>query len=225
MSRAPVIHFESPPWRGDRVTLAVVPVDGFSGAIVTSGIAVSVRGRPDRPIRNASGMLVFLNLPESLPDNEKPTYIVDIDAGETGFYDPEPIEFIPPEPDDPDSERKRRREALLIPRPDYSYPGGSTLLRGVLVTGAAPAVGATVRVRPDLSDGDFVARADGKGAFTLALRPSPLSKKKLELDIHFHFAGGAHARTLKKSLSAGRNHSFLEPIDLKGANNPDFYPI
>ena len=57
------------------VIVAVVPIDAFTGRIVTSGVKVSIEGLPNRPWRNLSGMLVFVRPPEQ---NEQQVYKIKI---------------------------------------------------------------------------------------------------------------------------------------------------
>ncbi len=216
MSPARAIRFDTPP-RLDRVTLAVVPIDGFSGALVPRGVSASVKGLANRPVVNASGMLVFLNLPP------QSGYEVDValDGYGAAFFPPPSALFTPPDPDDEEAERKRRLEVLLVPRPQYPFPTGTTLIRGVVVRGSTPVAGAAISVKPDQSDGIFKTLSDEKGAFALALRLSPLSVGPPAIDVHISEGGDARG-LLGKPIEIGRSHSFMEPIDLAGNNDPDF---
>ena len=223
MSNSMPIRFDSPP-RLDHVTFTVVPIDGFTGALVPSGVKARIHGQVTRPVVNGSGMLVFLNLldPPDMPI--PPTYQVEIDARDAGYFGPETIAFTPPAANDPAAEQKRRLKLLLKPRPEYPYPSGTTLIRGKVIRGAGPVAGALVSTRPDQSEADFEALTDEKGAFALAVRPSPLSAGPLKVAIHIQ--EGADSRDLlNKSLTVGRSHSFLEPIDLGGVNDPGFFTI
>lgn len=223
MSLPMAIHFDLAP-RVDQVTLAVLPIDGFTGALVPRGVTASIKGLRDRPIVNASGMLVFINLldPPDLPN--PPAYEIEIDARGAGFFGPEKHSFTPPAANAPNGEEKRKLRVLLKPRPDYPFPSGTTLVRGVVVRGSDPVAGAAISAKPDGSEGSFEARTDAKGAFALALRPSPASAGPLSLDIHLE--EGGDARDLAgRTLTIGRSHSFLEPIDLIGNNDPDFFEI
>lgn len=223
MSPPMSIRFDTPA-RIDHVTFAVMPVDGFTGAIVASGVKASIEGMVGRPIVNGSGMLVFLNLldPPDMPN--PPTFQVEIDARDAGFFGPETRAFTPPAPTDPAAEEKRKLKLLLKPKPDYPYPSGTTLIRGVVVRGADPVAGAIVSTTPDQSEDAFEAMTDAKGGFALALRPSPLSAGPLQVDVHIE--EGADSRDLLgKALTIGRSHSFRAPIELDGNNDPDFFTI
>lgn len=219
MSAPAAIRFDTPT-RVDRVTLAVLPIDGFTGALVTRGVQARVLGLSDRPIVNGSGMLVFINLPDP---PAPPAYRVEVDAREGGFFGPELLPFTPPPAGDPDEEAKRRLPLLLKPKPDYVYPSGTTLVRGVVVRANEPVAGAVISSRPPSSAARFEALSDDRGAFALALRPHPDADLS-SLDIRFE--QGGDVRTLAgKALTRGRSHSFLEPIDLSGTNDPKFFTI
>jgi hypothetical protein len=220
MSVRPAIYFDTLP-RVDQVTLAVVPIDGVTGAIVRGGVKAKIKGLPDRPIVNGSGMLVFINLPAPpVP----PAYEVEIDASEAGFVGPETLSFEPPAANDPDIETKRRLPLLLKPRSDYPFPTGITLVRGVVVRGADPVAGALISAQPPLSSDPFEALSGARGAFALALRPHPEGPDPLQLAIRFE--EGADVRILPgKVIAPGRSHSFRKPIDLTGNNDPDFFTI
>ena len=213
---------QPPPLRVDRITLAVLPIDGFSGAIVRCGVGARIEGLPDKPIVNASGMLVFINLaPPPLP----PHYRVMVEARDAGFFDPQPLEFTPPAENDPEIEKKRKLTVLLVPRPDFPFPSGTTLVRGVAKRGGAPAAGITVTARPPLSSARFETLTGDNGAFALALRPHPEGPVPLELAIRFE-DGNVLLRSLPgKRLVPGRSHSFRDPVDLNGLNDPDFFTI
>src|SRR5262249_17890787 len=116
----PIYFDDNPPL--DRVALAVVPMDAFSGRLVTSGVKVSVLGQLARPIKSLSGQLVFINLPVE----EK--YRVNVDPSEAGYFSPPESEF--PDPDDPDAKVMKRHLVKLIRRPDFPFEGTTTLIRG-----------------------------------------------------------------------------------------------
>jgi hypothetical protein len=214
------IYFDTSP-RIDTVTLAVLPIDGVTGAIVRSGVTAKIKGLLDRPIINATGMLVFINLPAPpVP----PAYEVEIDARKAGFVGPETLPFEPPAANDPNLETKRRLPLLLKPRSDYPFPSGTTLVRGVVVRGADPVAGALISAQPPLSSGPFEALSGANGAFALPLRPHPEGPVPLQLAIRFE--QGADVRILPgKVITPGRSHSFRKPIDLASNNDPDFFTI
>lgn len=218
MSTRPDIHFDEP--RVDTITLAIVPIDGVTGAIVSGGVKARIKGLSDRPIVNASGMLVFINLPAP---PTPPNYEVEIDATDAGFFGPVTVSFLPNNPD-PAVKDKRRLSLLLTPRPDYPFPSGTTVVRGVVVDGAVPVAGARIFATPPLSTDSFETLSDKSGAFALALRPHPDAPTPLKSKISFE-KGADHRDLLNKPITRGRSHSFLAPIDLTGINNPDFFTI
>jgi len=221
MTVRPAIHFDEPPPTPDEVTLAVLPINGVTGEIVGYGVKARVDGLPDQPIVNGSGMLVFINLPS--PPNP-PEYLVEVDATEAGFFGPETREFEPPAANAADAETKRRVPVLLKPRPEYPFPSGTTLVRGVLVRGTAIVSRAKISAQPPLSNTRFEALSDERGTFALAIRPHPDAPVPIQLDIRFE--GGADTRTLSgKQLTPGRSHSFRDPVDLTGDNDPEFFKI
>jgi hypothetical protein len=221
MTVRPAIHFDEPPPTPDEVTLAVLPVNGVTGTIVGYGVKARVKGLPDQPIVNGSGMLVFINLP---PPPNPPEYLVEVDATEAGFFVPDTVEFEPPGANDADAEAKRRIPVLLTPRPEYPFPSGTTLVRGVLVRGTEIVSRARISAQPQLSSTPFETLSDERGTFALAIRPHPEALPPLELDIRFE--EGADTRILGgKKLTSGRSHSFRDPVDLTGNNNPDFFTI
>lgn len=207
--------------RLDRVTLAVVPIDPVGGGVVRAGVRAKVNGLPDRPLVSGSGMLVFINLPD------QPQYEVEVDASGAGFFGPRTLTYQPPDPADPDQERRRRLEVLLEPRPDYPFPAGTTLVRGAVLRGAAPVEGASIECRPPGSLADFTARSGAAGSFALALRlpPSGDFDSRKPVPVRIRIGEGADLRELARSVVRGRSHSFLEPIDLAGANEPGFFTI
>lgn len=223
------LHRDLPP-REDFVTLAVVPIDGVTGAIVRSGVSARVKDLPVRPLANASGMLVFLNLPppEELP-GAPDHYEVEVDATGAGFFGPETFPYKPPAPTDlrPERERKRRLEVLLAPRPDFRFPAGATLVRGVVVRGSAPVGGALIACRPPGTAADFEARSAGNGAFALAVRlpPPPDFDTGTPVEVKLRLSEGGDVRVLTGKLTRGRSHSFEEPIDLVGLGEPGFFTI
>jgi hypothetical protein len=209
VSRPASIQFDTGA-RTDRVTFALAPVDSVTGAIVTSGVSAKVAALMDRPIVNASGLLVFVNLPD------QPQYEVEVDAAAAGYFSPVTLIVQPP---------ARRVEIMLEPRPDYPFPAGTTLVRGVVVRGSEPVAGAAIEGRPQGSLGSFRARSSASGAFALALRLPPPDDfgagRPVRTEIRF--GGDGAARILNRDLVGGRSHSFLEPIDFDSTNEPEFF--
>lgn len=228
MTRPDQIYFDTPRLREDVVAFAIIPIDGVTGAVVRSGVTARVRGLPDRAVLNQSGMLVFINLPD-------PPYEIEVDATGAGFFGPTTIVHPPPPPPvgppDLHPERRRRVEVLLEPRPDYPFPGATTLIRGVLVRGPAPEEGAEIAATPEGDSGTFEAHSTGNGAFALALRLPPPTDfdSGREVDVEIRLTSGpvlpGLTRILNRKLTAGHSHSFREPIDLAGDNEPGFFAI
>jgi hypothetical protein len=216
-------YFDDNP-RIDRVTFAVAPFDNFSGRVVASGVKAEVDGLFDRPIRNLSGHLVFINLPQQA------TYAVTIDASDAGYFSPVNTTFPPDS--DPDTATARRLMVPLIRRPDFPYAEATTLIRGVIVrgsgAGAVAVPGASIRTGPiiivsPILDPQFETRSDERGAFAL-----PLTRRRAHGDsetypVTLHLKQGNNARTLTVEVSDGKSHSFEEPIDLTGTNVPEFF--
>jgi hypothetical protein len=217
MSGDTTIRFDAPP-KIDRVTLAVAPVDGVAGSLVRGGVTARVAGLMDRPIVNGSGLLVFINLPD------QPHYDVEVDARRAGFPFVEHFAFTPPAASNKDP-AARRRDVLLTPGPDYPFPPGTTLIRGVVVRGATPTAGASITAAPAADGAAFGTRSSVSGAFALALRLPPLGTHEAEalVSVSITVSDAVGARTLVRSIANGRAHSFLEPIDLAGANDPGFF--
>lgn len=217
MRGAATIRFDTPP-RIDRVTLAVAPVDAVTGTLVRGSVTAHIAGLPDQPIVNASGLLVFVNLPDRLH------YDVELDARRAGFPFVEHLTFTPPAPGNKDP-AARRRDVLLTPGPDYPFPPATTLIRGVVVRGAAPVAGASIGTAPAGGGAVSTVRSVANGAFALPLRLPPLGTHEAEAPVSVSIAvsdsGGA--RTLVRQVRNGHAHSFLEPIDLAGANEPGFF--
>jgi hypothetical protein len=217
MSRAATILFDTPP-RIDRVTLAVGPVDAVTGTLIRGGVSARITGLMDRPIVNASGMLVFINLPDL------PQYDVEVDGRRAGFPFVERFAFTPPAAGNTDP-AARRRDVLLAPGPDYPFAPGTTLVRGVVTRGSSPVASASISAAPEAGGASFATRSIANGAFALALRLPPFGTHETEAPVPFtiSLSEGGDARGFVRSLANGRSHSFLEPIDLTGSNDPGFF--
>jgi hypothetical protein len=205
------------PARIDRVTFALAPTDGVTGAVVRSGVSASVKGLPNRPIRNSSGLLVFVNLPD------RPSYEIELDAREAGYFGPDSFVWEPPSGEP--SPRQRQVDRLLQPRPDFPFRDSTTLVRGVVVRGGAAVADARIWARPAPDSGPFETRSTERGAFALALRLPPLEpfEDELPVDVEIHVEQGPDGRRLTRRLTNGRSHSFEAPIDLTGTNQPAFF--
>jgi hypothetical protein len=217
MTGAPPIHFDAPP-RIDRVTLAIGAVDSVTGTLVRRGVSARVKGLMDRPIVNASGLLVFINLPD------QPHYDVEVDGRPAGFPFVESFAFAPPAPGNADP-AARRRDVLLAPGPDYPFAPGTTLVRGVVTRGSAPVANALVSAHPAAGGAGFKSRSVASGAFALALRLPPLGTHEAEapVQVAIEVSEGGDTRTFSRPIANGRGHSFMEPIDLAGSNDPGFF--
>jgi hypothetical protein len=212
-----IILFDAPP-RIDRVTLAVGAVDSVTGTLVRDGVSARITGLIDRPIVNASGLLVFINLPD------RPHYDVEVDARRAGFPFVERFAFATPAAGNKDW-AGRRRDVLLAPGPDYPFAPGTTLVRGVVTRGSVPVARASISAAPVAGGAAFATRSIANGAFALALRLPPLGTHEAEapVPVTIKVSEGSDSRSFVRRLANGRGHSFLEPIDLTGSNDPDFF--
>ncbi|HMG48288.1 MAG TPA: hypothetical protein VK614_12605 [Allosphingosinicella sp.] len=217
MSGAGTILFDAPP-RIDRVTLAIGAVDSVTGRLIRDGVSARITGLMDRPIVNASGMLVFINLPD------QPQYDVEVDGRRAGFPFVERFAFTPPAPGNKDP-AARRRDVLLAPGPDYPFAPGTTLVRGVVTRGSAPVAEASISAAPAAGGAAFATRSIASGAFALALRLPPFGTHEAEAPVSIAIAvsEGGITRSFVRPLTNGQSHSFLEPIDLTGSNDPGFF--
>jgi hypothetical protein len=216
MSGAATILFDAPP-RIDRVTLAIGAVDAVTGRLVGAGVSARITGLMDRPIVNASGMLVFINLPD------QPHYDVEVDGRRAGFPFVEHFAFTPPAAGNSDP-AARRRDVLLAPGPDYPFAPGTTLVRGMVTRGSLPVADASISAAP-AGGSSFATRSTANGGFALALRLPPLGTHEPEtpVAVTMTLSEGGDTRSLVRPLANGRGHSFLEPIDLTGSNDPGFF--
>lgn len=217
MSGRATILFDTPP-RIDRVTLAVGAVDAVTGTLIRDGVGARITGLTDKPIVNASGLLVFINLPA------QPHYDVEVDGRRAGFPFVEHFAFTPPAAGDKDP-AARRRDVLLAPGPFYPFAPGTTLVRGVVTRGSTPVAGASISAAPAAGGASFAIRSIANGAFALALRLPPFGTHEAEAPVPVEIAvsEGGDTRKFVRPLANGRSHSFLEPIDLAGTNDPGFF--
>lgn len=217
MSGTAPILFDTPS-RIDRVSLAIGAVDAVTGTLVRDGVSARITGLMDRPIVNASGMLVFINLPD------QPQYDVEVDGRRAGFPFIERFVFEPPPAGSNDS-AALRRDVVLSPGPDYPFAAGTTLVRGVVTRGSAPVDSASISAAPAAGGAGFATRSIANGAFALALRLPPLGTHETEAPVPFTIAisEGDDDRSFVRPLANGRTHSFLEPIDITGTNDPGFF--
>ena len=211
----------------DNVTVALAPVDQFTGRPVRRGVkawlwdAARQLKLPYRVIRNLSGHLVFVNLPAQAE------YDFQVDAREAGYFGPQTLKFTPAPQNDPRPANDRvRRVVWLQRRPDTAFGDGTTLVRGMVTRGAVAAGEVSISIVPPVpGDPTFVATSDDRGVFALALRlPPPLAGEApvpVLTTMRFEKAA-APTRELTRLLSDGRTHVFMEPVNLDGANEPIF---
>lgn len=100
---------------GSKVSVVVCPVDDFSGVIATSNdINIWAPGLPGQPLRKPEGQFVFCNLPGD-------TYRIRVDSGQ--YFAEEmaiPVRQLEP---------SRVVYVPLKPRPSYSFPADTSLIR------------------------------------------------------------------------------------------------
>ncbi len=241
-----VIGFEKDPPE-DIVTCAVAPFDALTGRIVQRNVtaSVTVAGEtaesetlklPDKPIRNLSGLLVFINLPDH------PKYRIAVKARAAGYFDPEPADFTPPERKDKnalDLKDSLRIDFPLFPRPDFAFSEEVTLVSGVVVRGTEGVDGARILATvpaPNAGMGNnhpdhsFETRSDERGAFALALRlpaffeneesgdAEDRADKGVSVKFRIETRGGDDEWQLDLEwdikIIESRRHVFSSPIDL-----------
>ena len=195
----------------DRVAFAIVPIDAFSGAIVAHGVKVTIVGQPAlRPIRNLSGMHVFLNIPDA-------DRAVKVEAGAAGYFDSE-VAVAPPA--DPDDDAARRHVVALLPRPGYPFAENTTLVRGVLVKDGQAVAGGRITAQPAGAVGLFEAQSDAGGAFVMPLRlPDPDDSASTPVNVSFKFP--PESREFTVPVRPARTQSFKTPIDLDETVTPE----
>ncbi|MBR0804350.1 carboxypeptidase regulatory-like domain-containing protein [Bradyrhizobium japonicum] len=208
------IYFDDKP-RVDEVTFAVVPYDSFSGRVVANGVKAAVDGLLDRPIRNFSGHLVFINLPLPLG------YGVTIDASDAGYLSPVHATF----PSDHNPAAARRLMVPLTRLPSFPYAEATTLIRGVVVrdsgTATVPVSDASIWVAAS-ANARFNTTSDERGAFALPLS-RPAHGHPGPYTVTLHLEKGEANRQFDVEINEGKSHSFKEPIKLPGNNTPEFF--
>ena len=209
--------------RIDRVTVAVAPVDAFSGEIVRRSVTAKLKDPvtgeylPFKPIRNLSGLLVFINL------DDQPNYTIEVDAGKAGYFKPVVSVFVPPQPADAD--QNRRHEVPLFRRPDFAFGEATTLVRGVIKRGPDGVEDARIWADPLLAGNPpFETQSGARGAFVLALRLPKLAPNNVPgpVDVTLKFSEGADQHEFVRPIDDGRTHIFEDPIDLGVKNTPNF---
>lgn len=212
----------------DEVIVAVAPFDAFTGLPVRSDLEVHLEGWPYGPIRNLSGMFVFIRSntrPEPPPRAE---YQVVVSARGAGYFDPQAVGFVPVPSNDPDVASKRKLAIPLYRRPSAAADlDDTTLVAGVIRNGEEPLVDARISAQlpPDtLPPGEpphqpFETRSDERGTFMLPLR-LPVEAITAPIPVTFKFRKDAVERSMIRQVREGERYSFKVPIDLGGDNQP-----
>ncbi len=197
------------------VDFAVVPIDAFTGRIVTSALQVRLKNLPNHPIRNLSGMHVFVNLPNQL------TYQVEVFPLKVGYF--EPGVKIWPVPNDLESKTSKRLIVPLFKKPGTGVDTDITTVSGVVVRGSQALESVIIRAFPPTNalfpgsiSEPFETRSDKRGAFALRLRVPT----KSDGEVKFKFQYGAFQREIEEPVEEGKFYSFREPIDMIGSNVP-----
>jgi len=150
-----------------RLSLAVQPVDRYTGRSPRGGVEVGLEGVEATPVRNPSGYHVFLDL-----DPGEVTVVVDGGAaflnrrvtGVTAIDPSDPATTV--DPSDPDTLPLETIE--LGPAPAYRFPAGATLVRGIVSDpNEVPVSGASVSV----VDGEPATTTNEDGEFVLFFDP------------------------------------------------------
>ena len=234
-----IIGFETDPPE-DIVNFAVAPIDALTGRIVdrniTASITVEKEAResgilklPDKPIRNLSGLLVFVNLPEH------PLYHVHVQARDAGYFDPDPKDFPPSDRQETSDPGDRfRLDFPLIPRPGFPFSDEVTLISGAVVRSDDGVAGARISaIVPGSTAGvdqTFETRSDERGAFALAVRLPDLSangdsENNEAVDFMIETKGDNGGWRLELELTGlkifeGQSRAFKQAIDLANPGNP-----
>jgi hypothetical protein len=200
----------------DVVTAVVIPMDGVTRRIVTTGVDVELWDPrrqvpvPKRLIRNRSGAHVLLNE----PDDQELTFRLRPEAA--GYRGPVLVTVNP------------RVEGIsrLVPlerRPDADFGDVATLIRGLVVRADTPVAGAVVSARPPAPAGEqFPATTDERGVFALVVHldePGPVNTP-----VRVTQPGGA-TRDLTVELRRGRAYAFAAVIDLDRATPVPIHEI
>ena len=152
-----IIFDDDPPPRIDRVSLAIVPSDAYTGRIVSQKIKASVKVKnlgttlPNKPRRNLTGMLVFVNLPVNF------VYEVKVEAREAGYFDPDVFEFQPL-PESSNDATGRKKVVSLLRKPDFPFESEITLISGVVQFNHQPASNAQIEVKSEPGNTSIVVK-------------------------------------------------------------------
>ena len=209
-----IVFDDDPPPRIDRVSLAIVPTDVYSGRIVTQKIKAAVKVKnignylPTKPRRNLSGLLVFVNLPANT------VYEVKVEAQEAGYFDPDIFDFQPL-PENSNDAAGRRKVVNLYRKPDYPFESEITLVSGVVQLNHQPVLDALFEVTTNPGSDSFKTKTDQRGAFALALRlPQIDEANNTPASVDFKITHPDGNLQFSKDVFENRRHVFVQPIDL-----------
>lgn len=214
----------------DHVIVAVAPIDAFTGRIITTGISASLKGLPNRPVRNRSGMLVFVRK-NGIPEQAR--YEIEVNAEKAGYFNPDtPILYSPPATDNSNRANKPQIDVPLMRRPTSAIDTDATTVAGVVVRAAQPVAGATVFAELPTSMlppggatlAPFETRSDERGAFALMLR-LPAGSVTAAVTVKFKFSEGTDVREIVRLVAEGKFYSFEEPIEMNIDNEPQLIPF
>lgn len=197
--------------RIDRVDIAVAAVDAFSGDAIFGGLAMSIEGIVKQPIRNLSGMWVFINLPE------RAQYQLNIDASSAGYFNPPTIVI--------GAEDQPRVDVALVRLPSASMNYEASYIAGTvkLSDQKSPAALVTITANFPEEDGNtasvFRSFSDEKGAFLLPCRVPDLvgdDQRVISLSFILAINGHVESRRLTRKLLTSRLLSFDRSIVIPG---------
>ncbi len=221
----PSIYFDRTHF--DDVVLAVIAVDAFNGQVIAKGIEAHIEKQiggsfkqfPIKPIRNASGMLVFINRKNQAPLESPPTlpappYRIVVDALEADYFDP-PSTMITALPND------KKLVLRLHRRPSVALDSATTSVSGVIVRGVAQVADVVIKsiypaaiLPPNAQPEPFETRSDERGAFSLRMRLPATSAT-----VRFEIGDIGTPRIFDRNIAEGKAYAFDTPIDLQGTNS------
>ncbi len=227
-----------------RVLAAVVPLDAFTGRIVTAGVRATISrvhrvGARDRieplgrePIRNLSGMLVFLSETDELDPSL--TFEIRVDPSEAGYLLPDVMRYSPPAANDPAWADRLRVVVPLSRRADAPEPDGATMVRGTVISRSPgnrtiPVSGARIDVSASAGQA-FATFTDGRGEFAVPVRvPGSVDDDAIPVGttVQIRERVGPNLvlrRELVRDVRSGVKHRFAEPLEIRGNNEPALLP-
>ena len=222
MSRAArPVHFDRQHFND--VVIAVAVLDSFTGQLIANGIKVhfekpiggNLRRFPIKPVRNAGGMYVFVNRRNeaplaSPPPLPTPPFRLVIEAGDAGYFDPDPI-LVNVVPND------RIVRVPLHRLPGVALDAGTTSVDGVVVDGGGRVEGALIRavfpaasLPPNTQPQPFETQSDRRGAFSLRLR-LPASS----VNVRFEVSRNTQPKIYDRQVDEGVAYAFDELLDIR----------